>query len=55
MRKKRRKKIKVILGIVLGVIILAIIIFMILPGPVSKSADTVEFSVKKGEGKEKIV
>ncbi len=55
MRKKRRKKIKVILGIVLGVIILAIMIFMILLGPVSKSADTVEFSVKKGEGKEKIV
>ncbi len=42
-----------ILSVIVGLILVGIVTLMILLSPVSKSIDIVEFTVKKGEGKEK--
>lgn len=52
---KKNKKLIVILSVIVGLILVGIVTLMILLSPVSKSTDIVEFTVKKGEGKEKIV
>ena len=52
---KKNKKLIVILSVIVGLILVGIVTLMILLSPVSKSIDIVEFTVKKGEGKEKIV
>ena len=52
---KKNKKLIVILSVIVGLILVGVITFMVLLSPVSKSKDIVEFTVKKGEGKEKIV
>lgn len=52
---KKNKKLIVILSVIVGLILVGVITFMVLLSPVSKSIDIVEFTVKKGEGKEKIV
>lgn len=52
---KKNKKLIVILSAIVGLILVGVITFMALLSPVSKSKDIVEFTVKKGEGKEKIV
>lgn len=52
---KKNKKLIVILSVIVGLILVGVITLMILLSPVSKSTDIVEFTVKKGEGKEKIV
>ena len=52
---KKNKKLIVILSVIVGLILVSVVTFMILLSPVSKSSDIVEFTVKKGEGKEKIV
>ena len=52
---KKNKKLIVILSVIVGLILVCVITFMVLLSPVSKSKDIVEFTVKKGEGKEKIV
>ena len=52
---KKNKKLIVILSVIVGLIFVGVITFMVLLSPVSKSKDIVEFTVKKGEGKEKIV
>ena len=52
---KKNKKLIVILSVIVGLILVGIVTLMILLSPVSKSKDIVEFTVKKGEGKEKIV
>ncbi len=52
---KKNRKLIVILSVIVGLILVGVITLMILLSPVSKSKDIVEFTVKKGEGKEKIV
>lgn len=52
---KKNKKLIVILSVIVSLILVGVVTFMILLSPVSKSSDIVEFTVKKGEGKEKIV
>ncbi len=52
---KKNRKLIVILSVIVGLILVGVITFMVLLSPVSKSKDIVEFTVKKGEGKEKIV
>ena len=52
---KKNKKLIVILSVIVGLILVGVVTIMILLSPVSKSSDIVEFTVKKGEGKEKIV
>lgn len=52
---KKNKKLIVILSVIVGLILVGVVTLMILLSPVSKSTDIVEFTVKKGEGKEKIV
>lgn len=52
---KKNKKLIVILSAIVSLILVGVVTFMILLSPVSKSSDIVEFTVKKGEGKEKIV
>ncbi len=52
---KKNRKLIVILSVIVGLILVSVIALMILLSPVSKSKDIVEFTVKKGEGKEKIV
>lgn len=52
---KKNKKLIVILSVIVGLILVGVVTLMILLSPVSKSIDIVEFTVKKGEGKEKIV
>lgn len=52
---KKNKKLIVILSVIVGLILVGIVTLMILLSPVSKSTDIVKFTVKKGEGKEKIV
>ena len=52
---KKNRKLIVILSLIVGLILVGVITLMILLSPVSKSKDIVEFTVKKGEGKEKIV
>ena len=52
---KKNKKLIVILSVIVGLILVGVITFIVLLSPVSKSEDIVEFTVKKGEGKEKIV
>lgn len=52
---KKNKKLIVILSVIVGLILVGVITFMVLLSPVSKSTDIVEFTVKKCEGKEKIV
>lgn len=52
---KKNKKVIVILSVIVGLILVGVVTFVILLSPVSKSSDIVEFTVKKGEGKEKIV
>ena len=51
----KNKKLFIILGVILGVIVVFITTFFILLTPVSKSNKVVEFTVKKGEGKETII
>ena len=51
----KNKKLFIILGVILGVIVVFIITFFIFLTPVSKSNKVVEFTVKKGEGKETII
>ena len=52
---KKNKKLIVILSVIVGLILVGVVTLVILLSPVSKSSDIVEFIVKKGEGKEKIV
>lgn len=52
---KKNKKLIVILSVIVGLILVGVVTLVILLSPVSKSSDIVEFTVKKGEGKEKIV
>lgn len=52
---KKNKKLIVILSVIVGLILVGVVTIVILLSPVSKSSDIVEFTVKKGEGKEKIV
>lgn len=52
---KKNKKLIVILSVIVGLILVGVVTFVILLSPVSKSSDIVKFTVKKGEGKEKIV
>ena len=52
---KKNKKLIVILSVIVGLILVGVVTLMVLLSPVSKSSDIVEFTVKKGEGKEKIV
>ncbi len=52
---KKNKKLIVILSVIVGLILMGVVTIVILLSPVSKSSDIVEFTVKKGEGKEKIV
>ena len=52
---KKNRKLIVILSVIVGLILVGVITLMILLSPVSKNKDIVEFTVKKGEGKEKIV
>ena len=52
---KKNRKLIVILSVIVGLILVGVITFIVLLSPVSKSKDIVEFTVKKGEGKEKIV
>lgn len=52
---KKNKKLIVILSVIVGLILVSVVTIVILLSPVSKSSDIVEFTVKKGEGKEKIV
>ena len=52
---KKNRKLIVILSVIVGLILVGVIALMILLSPVSKSKDIVEFTIKKGEGKEKIV
>ena len=52
---KKNKKIIMILSVIVGLILVGVVTLVILLSPVSKSSDIVEFTVKKGEGKEKIV
>ena len=52
---KKNRKLIVILSVIVGLILVSVIALMILLSPVSKSKDIVEFTIKKGEGKEKIV
>ena len=51
----KNKKLFIILGVILGVIVVFIATFFIFLTPVSKSNKVVEFTVKKGEGKETII
>lgn len=51
----KNKKLFIILGVILGVIGVFITTFFIFLTPVSKSNKVVEFTVKKGEGKETII
>ena len=51
----KNKKLFIILGVILGVIVVFITTFFIFLTPVSKSNKVVEFTVKKGEGKETII
>ena len=55
MKKNKKKKLIVIFSIVISIILVSVVVLVILLSPVNKSNEVVEFSVKKGEGKEKIV
>ena len=51
----KNKKLFIVLGVILGIIIALIATYFILLTPSSKSNKVITFTVKKGDGKEKIV
>ncbi len=51
----KNKKLFIVLGVILGIIIALIATYFILLTPSSKSNQVITFTVKKGDGKEKIV
>ena len=51
----KNKKVLIVLGVILGIIIALIATYFILLTPSSKSNKVITFTVKKGDGKEKIV
>lgn len=51
----KNKKLLIILGVILGIIVALIATYFILLTPNSKSNKVITFTVKKGDGKEKIV
>lgn len=51
----KNKKLFIVLGVILGIIMALIATYFILLTPSSKSNKVITFTVKKGDGKEKIV
>lgn len=51
----KNKKLLIILGVILGIIVALIATYFILLTPSSKSNKVITFTVKKGDGKEKII
>ena len=51
----KNKKLFIVLGVILGIIMVLIATYFILLTPSSKSNKVITFTVKKGDGKEKIV
>ena len=51
----KNKKLLIILGVILGIIVALIATYFILLTPNSKSNKVITFTVKKGDGKEKII